>query len=156
MFRVGTTSRDLTVVFSLDELEPAEAFLVGGRPPGRRRVAVVTDDPALGPMALSLLAREHAREPDLRQQTEMRIRHCAPGARVQDFVDLTTQCTAGALTAAVDTLADDPGCDGVLVALRPCAEGRRRSMIRAVERACRDHPGLPVVVATTRHGRTPT
>ena len=49
----------------------------------RRRVAVVTDEASLGAAAIAALARTSAAAPDLRQQTEMRIRHCAaPAASV--------------------------------------------------------------------------
>jgi len=117
----------------------------GTHPP---RVAVVTDEARLGDEALTVL-RGAARSPDLRQQTEMRIRHCSsPAATVRDFVDLTRQCSPGSLAAAVEALADDPGCDAVVVALGASSADRARSLVGVVERVCRDHPGTTVVVVS--------
>lgn len=117
-----------------------------GRPP---RVAVVTDEAQLGDEAVSVLRGTPARSPDLRQQTEMRIRHCSsPAASVRDYVDLTRHCSARSLAAAVDALADDPGCDAVVIALGTTSVDRARTMARAVARVCRDHPDTTVVLVS--------
>jgi hypothetical protein len=118
----------------------------GARPP---RVAVVTDEARLGDEAVTVLRGVQARPPDLRQQTEMRIRHCSsPAASVREYVDLTRQCSATSLAATVDALADDPGCDVVVVTLGSASAERARTMVGAVERVCREHPDLPVVLVS--------
>lgn len=139
-------------VRTLRSMSSAVDTLVRGTPlpgsPARRpRVAVITDEASMGAEALAALAGTAATRPDLRQQTEMRIRHCAdPAASVREFVDLTRGCSPDSLTAAVDALADDPGCDAVLVALAADDPDHSTTLIRAVERFRRDHPGTAVTV----------
>lgn len=121
----------------------------------RRRVAVVTDEASLGAAAIAALARTSAAAPDLRQQTEMRIRHCAaPAASVRDFVDLTRACSAPSLEAAVDALADDPGCDAVLITLGTDDQGLARTLVGAARRVSRGHPGTTVAIVcpAAQHG----
>jgi len=134
---------------AVGDLADAGAHLprrTGTHPP---RVAVVTDEARLGDEALIVLRRVAARSPDLRQQTEMRIRHCSsPAATVRDYVDLTRQCSPGSLAAAVDALADDPGCDAVVVALGVTSADRVRSLVGVVERVCREHPDTTVVLVS--------
>lgn len=77
----------------------------------------------------------------------LRLVSCAvPSASVRDVVDLTPSCTSTSLAAAVDALADDPGCDAVLVALGAHDRTVVRSLVGAVERVRRDHPGTAVAV----------
>jgi hypothetical protein len=118
----------------------------GRRPP---RVAVVTDEARLGDEAVNVLRGTPARSPDLRQQTEMRIRHCSsPAASVRDYVDLARHCSARSLAAAVDALADDPGCDAVVITLGRTSVARAQTMTHALARVCRDHPDTTVVMVS--------
>jgi hypothetical protein len=134
---------------AVGDLADADAHLRrrgGTHPP---RVAVVTDEARLGDEALAVLRRVAARSPDLRQQTEMRIKHCSsPTATVRDYVDLTRQCSPGSLAAAVDALADDPGCDAVVVTLGARSADRVRSLLGVVESVCRDHPDTTVFLVS--------
>ena len=142
---------------SVGELSRVGDHLARRGASGPPRVAVVTDEARLGAEALTVLRGVPARSPDLRQQTEMRIRHCAlPAASVRDYVDLTRQCSAASLAAAVDALADDPGCDAVVVALGTASPDRVRTIAGAVGLVCRTHPDTPVVLVSPTGVEPPT
>ncbi|WP_406830721.1 hypothetical protein ABEG17_17240 [Pedococcus sp. KACC 23699] len=148
----GPTLKSMSSAVKALGQEPPSA---GGRH-RRRRVAVVTDEASLGTAAVAALAGTSARAPDLRQQTEMRIRHCAPpAASVRDFVDLTRACSAPSLEAAVGALADDPGCDAVLIALGTDDPARATALVGAARRVGRGHPGtmFAIVCPAVRHDR---
>ena len=146
--RVVRSETALRTVSSTARRLVATVDRMAGDRPRLRRVAVVTDEASLGQAAVAALRSIAAQAPDLRQQTEMRIRHCAePAASVRDFVDLTQACSTRSLTAAIDALADDPGCDAVLVALGAVDREVAARMVGVVERMTRNHPDTPVAVA---------
>ena len=115
---------------SIEDLTALAAVVVQrGALPGRRAVVVTNQPQAAGAAAQRALARGALLGPDLTQHSEMRIHFLAPGAATRGAVlALPRAATPEQVHDVLETLADDPGVDSLVVDLAPGAGLRRQSL----------------------------
>lgn len=112
------------------------------------RVVVVTNDPWSEHAgvnrrlpALGLLP------PDLTQYVEHRVKALVHGTRVRGAVmALERDVGPGPLADVLDTLAEEPGVDAVVVAVTPTGRLRHRELDRVVGVVHESHPGVALVL----------
>jgi hypothetical protein len=116
------------------------------------RVTVVTNDPWSAHAgvnrrlpALGLLP------PDLTQYVEHRVKALVRGTRVRGaVVALERDVPAGPLAQVLDSLAEEPGVDAVVVSVSPTRRLRHRELDRVVGLVRESHPGVALVLVNGR------
>ena len=135
-------------VDSLTELVDTAAVLALQRPPRGGRTVVVGNSGGTGVLALDACAEAGLLGPELTQHTVMRLRSLLPrSAAIGPLVDTTAAANLAQLTAAVSTLADDPGVDAVVavvIALEQLPAAIVRDML---DQVARDHPRTAFVAS---------
>ena len=135
-------------VDSLTELVDTAAVLAMQRPPRGARTVVVGNSGGTGVLALDACAEAGLLSPELTQHTVMRLRSLLPrNAAIGPLVDTTAAANLAQLTAAVSTLADDPGVDAVVavvIALEQLPAAIVRDML---DQVARDHPRTTFVAS---------
>ncbi len=134
-------------VTSLEEMADAAMLLVlQGLPPGRKVAVLTTEPPTLGTETDEELAQLSMLGPDLTQHTEMRIHFLSPGSTTRGAVlALPPRTTEGRVRDVVETLADDPGVDAVV--LDRCASRALGSAPVMSGNPRQHHRRPPVIVA---------
>ncbi|GAB3437387.1 hypothetical protein GCM10027517_08790 [Phycicoccus ginsengisoli] len=137
---------------TVHDLVSTGRLVEAGRGSPAARVAVVTNDPWSAHAgvnrrlpALGLLP------PDLTQYGEHRVKTLVRGTRVRGaVVALERDVAAGRFTEVLDTLAEEPGVDAVLVAMTATRRLRHRELDRAVGLVREAHPGVALVLVNGR------
>jgi acyl-CoA synthetase (NDP forming) len=147
--RTGGPCRATTV----EGLADLTMLLVSQGMPAGRHVAVVTNEPwTVHAAANRRLARRAMLGPDLRQHSEMRIHFVSPGSASHGaVVALPVDVSAEQVRDVLETLAEDPGVDAIVVDHVPSPALQRRTLYRELRGLGRGLGG-PVVVAVDRSG----
>ncbi|WP_344132620.1 GNAT family N-acetyltransferase [Pedococcus bigeumensis] len=119
--------------------------------PGRRAVVVTNEPFRAGAATPRQFARGALMAPDLTQHSEMRIHFLAPGTATRGAVlALPEAATAEQVHDVLETLADDPGVDSVVVDLVPNRALRRDGLEKVLHglpsESSRGRP-VPLIVA---------
>ena len=141
---------------SLTEMVDTAAVLARQRPPRGARTVVVGNSGGTGVLALDACAQEGLVAPELTQHTCMRLRSLLPRtATIGPMVDTTAAANLAQLSAAVTTLAEDPGVDAVVAvvtALEPVPAPIVRDLL---DEASRDHPEVTLVASGVELAASP-
>lgn len=138
---------------TVEGLADLTMLLVSQGMPAGRHVAVVTNEPwTVHAAANRRLARRAMLGPDLRQHSEMRIHFVSPGTASHGaVVALPVDVSGEQVRAVLETLAEDPGVDAIVVDHVPSPALRRRTLYRELRGLGRG-PGGRVIVAVDRSG----
>lgn len=134
-----------------DVVDLVSVLVQRGELPGRRAVVVTNEPYRSGTDTQRQFTQGALMAPDLTQHSEMRIHFLAPGAATRGGVlALPEAATARQVHDVLETLADDPGVDSVVVDLAPNRGLRRDGLERVLHglpsRSSRGRP-VPLIVA---------
>jgi GNAT superfamily N-acetyltransferase len=140
----------------VDVADLAMLFVLRGQPSGRR-VVVVTNEPwTVHAGANRRLARGALSGPDLTQHSEMRIHFLMPGSTARGAVlSLPPDASSAQVQDVLETLADDPGVDAIVIDLAPSESLHRQGLWRRLRELPRERTmgrPAPVVVAVDPKG----